>query len=320
MTWLYRFSLTEYGIVGLFLLLYVYYFVRSFRLARQLGTSAAAVIPKFFLRLSYLTLLLIAVLGPSFGEAEGDFQTQGRDVFVLLDVSRSMDATDTPPSRLERAKFDVQQLADTLAGDRLGLILFSTQAFVLSPLTTDHDAFNQIIRDVRTSLVPTAGTDLCAALELAQQKFTTDASARQSARAIVVFSDGEDFGTCDRAMVTRLRRQGINLLTVGVGTESGSPIRQKGDFVRDDQQRIARTRLNRGYLQGLARDSRGNYLEAGADSQYLTALISNLRSLRGRTFDQRRIVVATNKYPYFLLTALILIVIDVIAAIQTIRL
>ncbi|GAA4446105.1 hypothetical protein GCM10023189_00890 [Nibrella saemangeumensis] len=317
MNWLYRFSITEWSIVALFLLLYGLYFFRTFRLARQLGTSSRAVIPKFFLRSSYLLLLLMALLGPSFGEAERSVTTQGRDIYLLVDISKSMDAADVAPSRLERIKYDIQQLTDTLAADRFGLILFSTDAFVLSPLTSDHDAFNRMLHDASTSLSPSGGTDLCSALELAREKLVTDPTTQQSAKAIVLFSDGEDFGTCDRSALSRLRTYAIPLFTVGIGTESGGTIRKGRDFVRDDQRRIVRTRLDRETLQRLARDGRGQYIEAAANSQYITDLAGALHSLQGRTIDQRLIAVSTNKYYYFLAAALLLITIDIVVTVRT---
>lgn len=320
MNWLYPFSATELTFVGLFLLLYIYYFFRTFRVARQLDTSAWAVIPKFFLRSIYLALLLIALLGPSFGEADKDVTTLGRDIYLVLDVSRSMDAADIAPTRLERIKYDIQQLTDTLAADRFGLILFAKGAFVLSPLTADHDALNRFVRDVRTDFAPGSGTDLCPALEMARQKLITDASARQSAKAVVLFSDGEDFGNCDRSVLGRLRTYAIPLFTVGVGTEAGSPIRRGRNFIRDEQRQIVKTRLDRETLRGLARDGRGQYIEATPNAPYLNQLTDALRSVQGRTIDQRRIGVSTNKYYYFLLAALALLAIDVIVAVRTFRL
>ena len=320
MNWLHPFSTTELLFIVLFLGLYSFYFFRTFRLARQLATSAWAVIPKFFLRSAYFALLLIALLGPSFGETGRDVTTLGRDIYLLLDVSRSMDAADIAPTRLERIKYGIQQLADTLAGDRFGLILFANDAFVLAPLTADHDALNRFVRDTRTGISSGNGTDLCPALELARQKLITDPLARQSTKAIVLFSDGEDFGTCDRSVLGRLRTYAIPLFTVGVGTDAGSPIRQGGGFVRDDRQRIVRTRLNRETLRTLARDGRGSYIEAASDAAYIDQLINALRSVQGRTIDQRRIGVVTNKYYYFLLIALLLLAIDLIITVRTFRL
>ncbi|GAB2560684.1 vWA domain-containing protein [Spirosoma areae] len=320
MNWLYSFTKTEFSIIGLFLSLYALYIWRTFRLAKQLNTSAWGVVPKFFLRGSYLTLLIIALLGPSFGEAEGELITAGRDTFLLVDISRSMDAGDVVPTRLERIKYDILQLADTLPGDRFGLVLTAAESFVLSPLTADHDALGQFIRDVHTSASPTGGTDLCSAIELARQKFLTDSSTRQNSKAIVLFSDGENFATCNRPELTRLRSQGVSLITVGVGTEAGASIRAGRDFIRDDDHQIVRSRLNRPFLQELARDARGQYIEADASGRYVNELANLVRSLKGQAVDQRRLAVSTNKYYYFLLAALGLIGLDLIIVIRTFRL
>jgi Ca-activated chloride channel family protein len=316
MNWLYPFSSTEFIFIGLFIGLYTLYVWRTFRLARQLNAAAWGVVPKFFLRGIYLILLIIALLGPSFGEAETDLITTGHDMFLLVDISRSMDAGDVVPTRLERVKYDVQQLCDTLPGDRFGLILATSESFVLSPLTTDHDALKQFMRDIHTSA---SGTDLCSAIELAREKLLTDSTTHQSVRAIVLFSDGENFGPCERTELVRLRTQGVPLITVGVGTESGASIRVGRDFIRDDNHQIVRSRLNRPFLQDLARDGRGQYIEADANGRYVNELASVLHSLKGRPVDLHRIAVSTNKYYYFLLAALFLLSLDLIVTIRTFR-
>ncbi|GAB3544780.1 vWA domain-containing protein [Spirosoma fluminis] len=320
MSWLYPFSRSELFFIIIFICLYGFYIWRTFWLARQLNTSAWGVVPKFFLRSSYLTLLIIALLGPSFGEASSDLIATGRDAFLIVDISRSMDAGDVVPTRLERVKYDVQQLCDTLPTDRFGLILASSESFVLSPLTTDHDALKQFMREVHTSVSPTGGTDLCSAIELARQKLLTDSSTHQSVRAIVLFSDGENFTSCDRTELARLRTFGVPLITVGVGTEAGSSIREGRDFVRDADRQIVRSRLNRVFMQELARDGRGQYIEADADGHYVNELAGILRSLHGRVTDQNRVAVSTNKYYYFLLAALFLLVLDLVITIRTFRL
>ncbi len=320
MNWLYPFSHTEFIFIGLFIVLYAFYIGRTFRLARQLNTSAWGVIPKFFLRGSYLILLLIALLGPSFGEAEGDLTTTGRDTFLIVDVSRSMDAADVVPTRLERVKYDIQQLCDTLPAERFGLVLAASESFVLSPLTNAQDALKQFMREVHTSISPTGGTELCSAIELARQKLMTDPSTQQNVKALVLFSDGENMGTCERSSLSRLRQAGVPLITIGVGTEAGASIREGRDFVRDNDQQIVRSRLNRQFLQELARDGRGQYVEADANGRYVNELAGIIRSLKGRSIDQRRIAVSTNKYYYFLLAALGLLALDLIITIRTFRL
>ncbi|RYF71983.1 MAG: VWA domain-containing protein, partial [Cytophagaceae bacterium] len=260
MNWLFSFSLTEVIIVGLFLSFYALYFVRTLRLARQLNTTPWSVVPKFVLRSLAIGMLLIALLGPLFGEAARAMSAQGRDVFLLLDVSRSMDATDIAPTRLERAKFTLQQLTDSLVTDRFGLVLVADDAFVLSPLTTDHQALNQLLQTVRTSAAG-GGTNLCDAVDLALTKMLADSSTRQRTRAVVLLSDGENFGSCPPAALARLARYDIALFTVGVGTDVGSTLRDGKKFLTDDQGQLAHTRLNRDFLRTLAQSTSGKYID-----------------------------------------------------------
>ncbi|WP_229201679.1 vWA domain-containing protein [Arsenicibacter rosenii] len=239
---------------------------------------------------------------------------------MLVDVSKSMDASDISPTRLERIKYDIRQLTDSLAADRFGLMAVADESFVLSPLTADHDAVKRFTLDLQTNVSPVGGTNLCIALDGALQKFTGDRSTRQSSKAIVLFSDGENFGPCSQNMVRRLKAFGITLFTVGVGTEGGSTIRQGNDFVRDNRGQIVRTRLDRSFLQRLVSATNGKYIEADANSAYLTELAGQLRTLRGQVVDQQRVAVTTNKYYYFLAAALALIIFDLLFTLRTFRL
>lgn len=320
MTWLYRFTATELFFVIAFFLGYLIFLARTFWLARQLKTSARAVIPKFFLRSSYLALILIALLGPSFGVSNQTVQSTGRDLFVLVDLSRSMDATDAVPTRLERIKFDLRQLTDSLPGDRFGLIGVADEPFLLTPLTNDHNALQQTAQALGTNFSASGGTNLCGAVELARQKLMNDPSTRQTAKGIILFSDGENFGPCDPSITARLRTYRIPILTVGVGTQTGSTIRRGNDFVRDNNGQIVRSRLNAAFLAGLAKQTNGHYVQADPDGRYLDELIQTLRGLRSAVTDEAQVAVATNKYYYFLIAAVVLLALDLIVTVRTFRL
>jgi Ca-activated chloride channel homolog len=317
MNWLYSFSGFEWSIIGVFLLAYVWYFFRMLRLAKQLNTTPWSVVPKFVLRSLAFTMLILALLGPLFGESGRAVSTQGRDVFLLLDVSRSMDATDVAPTRLERAKFGLEQLTDSLRNDRFGLILVADEAFVLSPLTTDHAALRQLLRAVRANAAG-GGTNLCAAVDLARQKMLTDSSTRQRTRAVLLLSDGENFGSCSPATLAQLRNYDIALMAVGVGTDAGSPLRNGRSFLTDAQGQVAHSRLNREFLRSLTQPVQGWYSDL--TDNLTDDLIMALRTLPGRTIDQRRIATSTNKYFYFLGAALLLIALDILITVRTFRL
>lgn len=320
MTWLYSPTATEFFFAIAFFLGYLVFLARTFWLARQLKTSARAVIPKFFLRSSYLLLILIALLGPSFGVSNQTVQANGRDLFVLVDLSRSMDATDVVPTRLERIKFDIRQLTDSLPGDRFGLIGVADEPFLLTPLTNDHNAFQQTAQALGTNFSASGGTNLCGAVELARQKLMNDPSARQTAKGIILLSDGENFGSCNPSVTARLRTYRIPILTVGVGTQMGSTIRHGNDFVRDNNGQIVRSRLNAAFLIGLSTQTNGQYVQADPDRRYLDELIQLLRGLRGAVTDETQVAVATNKYYYFLMAAILLLALDLIVTVRTFRL
>ncbi len=318
MNWLYTLSLTDYLLIALFISLYLLYIGRTVWLARKLGTTAWGVAPKLFLRSLYMALLFIALMGPSFGKADSSTSATDtrRDLFIIIDISRSMDATDVVPTRLERAKYAVQQLIDTLATDRFGLILAGSEPFVLSPLTADHDALRQSVRDVRTGISTMGSTNLCEAIELARQKFLTDSSTRHTARGIVLLSDGENFTPCDRSALIRLRSGQMPLLTVGVGTEEGATIRKGRDVVRDADGQPVTTRLNRDFLSQLSQATGGFYAETG-NPQYAGELVGFVRSLQGGGSNEQQVALSTNKYYYFLLAALVFLLLDLIVTVRT---
>ena len=318
MNWLYTLSSIDFSLIALFVCLYGLYVGRTVWLARKLGTTAWGVAPKLFVRSIYTSLLFMALLGPSFGQADNNVSATNarRDLFIIVDISRSMDATDVVPTRLERAKYAVQQLVDTLATDRFGLILAGSEPFVLSPLTADHDALRQSVRDVRTSISSIGSTNLCQAIELARQKFLTDSSTRHTVRGIVLFSDGENFTTCDQAALFRLRSVQMPLLTVGLGTEDGASLRDRRGVIRDTDGQPVTTRLDRNFLTQLARDTGGLYAETN-DPQYATELTGFIRSLRGGSNSEQQVALSTNKYYYFLLAALVLLLGDLVVTVRT---
>jgi Ca-activated chloride channel homolog len=315
-----NFSTIEWILAGLYICLYGLYLWRVFGLAKQLKTSARAVIPKLVLRTLYFSLLLLALRGPTFGNTNLNQVGQTRDVWLLVDVSRSMDATDTAPTRLERVKYDIRQLTDSLPGARFGLILVADKPTLLLPLTTDQDAVKQVVRDIRTEDAATGGTNLCSALGLATQKINTDSTARRSAKAIVLFSDGENFASCNPFILNQLRTLSTPVFTLGVGTETGSTIKQTTGLLRDERGEVVQTRLNRAFLQELAQTGRGQYIEINTNTQWLTELVNNLMAISGPITNKQQVEVAADKYAYFLIAALILLLIDLLVTIRTFRL
>ncbi|NBB21141.1 VWA domain-containing protein [Runella sp. CRIBMP] len=312
----YELTAVEYIFMGTFLVLYVLYIGRTFLVARALGATARAVVIKFFLRTTYFALLIVALLGPFFGEPERDIIAEGKDVMVLVDVSKSMDATDIQPSRLEKVKFELQRLSASLVENRFGLIVFSSDAFLQVPLTFDLNAFELFTQSLSTLQVSNTGTDICSALELCIQKLLQNPSANTS-KIILLMTDGEDFGNCERKTLASVRQFGFNLFIVGVGTNAGGHIRQKGDWIKDENGQVVTTKLNAAYLRDLATTTGGKYFEINNQSNAIPEVVNAINSVESRLIDSRKVAVVSNKYRYFLLAALVLIAFDVLVTVTT---
>ena len=131
-------------------------------------------------------------------------------------------ARDVAPDRIGRAKLEVESLLDELAGDRVGLVTFSTEGFVQMPLTTDYAAARTFLRQIDPRELPQGGTNLGAGLRAAQQLL---ASANdKGARTVLLFSDGEDWQGDAVDAAAALKKAGTSVYTVAVGTAAGAPI------------------------------------------------------------------------------------------------
>lgn len=312
----YELTLVEYVFIAAFLILYSVYIGRTLYVAKALGSTARGVVIKFFLRTIYIGLMIIALLGPFFGEPERDIIAEGKDIMVMVDVSKSMDASDVQPSRLEKVKFEVQRLSTSLNGNRFGLMVFSSSPFLQAPLTFDLNAFNLFTQTLNTSLVSNTGTDICSALDLGVEKLTQNRSANTS-KILLLFTDGENFGACERKTFSDIKKFDLKLIIVGVGTTNGGRIKDGSNWVKDENGQIVITHLNNAYLGDLAKSTNGNYFEISGQQNAIVDVIEAINSVENRLIDSRKVAVVSNKYRYFLMVALVLIALDILVTVST---
>ena len=312
----YELTLVEYVFIAAFLILYSVYIGRTLYVAKALGSTARGVVIKFFLRTIYIALMIIALLGPFFGEPERDIIAEGKDIMVMVDVSKSMDASDVQPSRLEKVKFEVQRLSTSLNGNRFGLMVFSSSPFLQAPLTFDLNAFYLFTQTLNTSLVSYTGTDICSTLDLGVEKLTQNRSANTS-KILLLFTDGENFGACERKTFSDIKKFDLKLIIVGVGTTNGGRIKDGSNWVKDENGQIVITHLNNAYLGDLAKSTNGNYFEISGQQNAIVDVIEAINSVENRLIDSRKVAVVSNKYRYFLMVALVLIALDILVTVST---
>jgi Ca-activated chloride channel family protein len=134
------------------------------------GASAAKRLGKFLVLLLAVALLVVGLANPQVGTRMEEVKQEGIDIFIALDVSLSMKAEDIKPSRLDKAKLEIRNLIERLAGDRIGLIVFAGEAYTQFPLTTDYSAANLFLDAVDVDAVPMPGTSIGSAIEMLQRR------------------------------------------------------------------------------------------------------------------------------------------------------
>ncbi len=321
MLWARSLATTEYVFIFIFIALYGLYVARIVRIATMMKTPYTNVIIKLILRSAYFALFIMALLGPSFGQASREIQSVGKDIFVCVDLSGSMDANDVQPTRLAKVKFELKNLMEAFSSDRIGLIMFSNEAFMQCPLTYDNNALNLFIQSLSTNLVPNSGTDFGPPLEMALEKLEGEGSSvtRQTSKIIILISDGEDFGDNTDEIAKEIQTAGIKSFALGVGTEEGSKIRTRRGFKKDRSGQDVVTRLNSTSLRRLASNTDGKYFEINKKRNDMNRLISAIEDIEGELRDSKQMDAAANKYFYFLAAGLLLMLIDVMSNVSVIR-
>lgn len=318
MNWTHPPGTTEYILIAAFLTVYVLFILRTFRIARKFGTKPRSLFIKFLLRGLILGLMLVSLAGPYFGETERKLLVLGRDIYLAVDVSRSMDATDVAPSRLEKVKYELNILTQQLANNRIGLIAFSNDAFIQSPLTYDSESLQFLIQALDTELLPGQGTNVCSALRLAYDKMTRVSDANNS-KIVVVLTDGEGGTNCPDDLVARLKREDFIIFYVGVGSRNGSTIPAAEGVLKTEGGKTVITRLNEPALMKMARETQSEYFRIGDETVETEELIRAISNSERHRVDTRSVDVVNNKYYYFLGIALLLLALDMLITFRTFR-
>ena len=308
-------GLFEISLISIFFIFYFVYLVRIYRIGKQIEVNLKGIFLKFFIRILFFSLLIISLIGPKFGIREEKVEVIGKDIMIAVDLSESMNANDIQPSRIEKVKFEIKKIINEFDNDRLGIIMFSGEAFVQCPLTYDNNALNLFVETLNTGLVPNSGTDFGPPLELGLSKLQDESSEEKDIKSkiIILFSDGEDFGDETEESIEKIKENSLKLFSIGIGTEKGSRIKDNfGKFKKDKEGNDVITKLNSSSLRETADKTGGKYYEISKNKNEISQMISDIKNIKGDVIDEKMSNVSDNKYFYFLLCALILIAVDFI--------
>ena len=131
----------------------------------------------------------LSIAGLKTGITVKPIERKGIDIMFCVDVSRSMDAEDIKPSRIDKVKFEINKVINQLSGDRLGIVVFSGSNFLYLPLTMDYDAAKLFVKSIDTNIISSNGTAIAQALETSVSSFSEE---DKQEKMVFLFSDGED--------------------------------------------------------------------------------------------------------------------------------
>lgn len=257
--------------------------------------------------------LILALAGPMIGTEVREVESRGLDMVVLLDLSRSMNAEDVRPSRLEKAKFEIGRLIDRSPGDRIGLVVFTGEAYAQSPVTQDHSALRMFLDIAETGQMPVGTTNFRSALTTAHGMFERIDERPDAAKVALVFSDGEDHGPSFDDALEALIESGVLIYTVGIGTASGARIpvydEESGErigYYRSREEGEVITRLQPETLERIASRGGGSYYPVRNTSEGVDAFLSHMDELQRGEVAVETIADYSNRYQVLLLIGLLL--------------
>lgn len=216
-------------------------------------------------------LAVLALAGPAWQRIEQPVFRSDQALVIALDLSRSMDAQDIAPSRLMRARLKILDILERRHAGETGLIVFSSNAYTVTPLTTDTDTIAALVNSLSTDIMPSRGSYPVAAIKKGQQLLE---NADAIFGEILLITDGGSSPAVERA-ARELQDDGYTLSVLAVGTRDGAPIPlRNGGFVTDQSGNIAVPRLERSGLQALAKAGGGQFSELTTDDRDIDLLLS----------------------------------------------
>lgn len=247
------------------------------------------------------TLAALALAGPAWERIEQPVYRSEQAMVVALDLSRSMDAQDVTPSRLARAKLKVLDLLAQRQSGQTALVVYSGNAFTVTPLTTDTDTIAALVGSLGTDIMPSQGSNPVAAIEKSRQLLEQAGAVEGE---ILLITDG---GVTRAAIAAAeaLEESDYSLSVLGVGTLEGAPIpRAGGGFIAGRNGQIAVPVLEAEGLQSLAEAGGGHFTAITTDSRDVDLLLSDGFDRAAEAGDEQKTDRWRDEGPWLLLALL----------------
>ncbi len=268
---------------------------------------------KFVIIMIAFSLIVIGITNPQTGSKLEKIQRKGIDLMIALDVSNSMMAQDIKPDRLSRAKQAISSLVDKLEGDRVGIIVFAGNAYTQLPITTDYAAAKMFLSSISTESVPSQGTAIGDALQLAVGAFNQEDKHN---KAIIIITDGENHEGNVVEEAKAAKELGIKVFTIGMGLPEGAPIpvyNRNGDqigFKKDNNGETVVTKLNDLMLSQIASAGGGSYVNATNSNAGLKTVLDEINEMEKKEIESRIFADYEDQFQYFIGIGILLLLLE----------
>lgn len=284
-------------------------------LVRKLSPERSLFKPtvKFILLILALVGLILGLVNPKIGTKMETIKREGIDIVFAIDVSKSMLAEDVAPNRLEKSKQIVSQIINQLGNDRIGIVAYAGSAFPVLPITTDYSVSKMFLQSMNTTMVSSQGTSLDDAIKLSSTYFD---KGNKTSKLLILISDGEDHSEGATEAAAEANKNGMKIITIGVGTEKGGPIPMKQNgvvqsFKRDNNNEVVITKLNQESLKEIAKATKGGYISGNSTKEVLAYVKKALDNIQKTEFEATQMADFESQFQWFLGIAFSLLFLDI---------
>ena len=253
--------------------------------------------------------LILGLANPQIGTKLEEVKREGIEVIVALDLSNSMTAEDLAPNRLQKAKRAISKLIDKLGSDRLGIIIFGGQAYVQLPITTDYSAAKLFLQGINTGMIPTQGTAIGAAIDLALESFDFET---QTNKAVIIITDGENHEDDAVASANKAAEKGVTIHTVGMGSINGAPIpiykgKKQIGYRKDKEGNTIVTKLDEEMLKELSSTGNGSYIRASNANDGISFIYDEINKMEKTEFGSKMFTDYEDRFQFCIGFALLML-------------
>jgi len=260
-----------------------------------------------------LACLILGLVNPKLGTKVETIKREGIDIVFAIDVSKSMLAEDVAPNRLEKSKQIVSQIINQLGSDRIGIVAYAGSAFPVLPITTDYSVAKMFLQSMNPGMVSSQGTSLDEAIQLSSTYFNPDS---KTSKLVIMISDGEDHSEGIEDATEEANKNGLKIITIGVGTEKGGPIPLKRNgvvesFQRDQNDQIVVTKLNETTLKEIAKNTKGGYVNGNNTKEVIDYVKHALDNIEKSEFETKQFANYQSQFQWLLGIAFFLFFLDI---------